>query len=31
MGDLEGRRLVKKEHNHWKLTKAGLAVDTESL
>jgi hypothetical protein len=31
MHDLEARRLVKKEGGRWKLTKAGLAVDTESL
>ena len=31
MHDLEARRLVRKEHGHWKLTKAGMATDTESL
>lgn len=31
MHDCEARRLVKKEGGRWKLTKAGLATDTESL
>jgi hypothetical protein len=31
MHDLEAKRLVKKEGGRWKLTKAGLAADTESL
>jgi hypothetical protein len=32
MHDLEARRLVKKDGSgRWKLTKEGLAVDTESL
>lgn len=31
MSDLEARRLVKKEHGHWKLTKTGLATDTTPL
>jgi hypothetical protein len=31
MHDLEARGLVRQDGRHWKLTKAGLAVDTESM